>query len=164
MPPTPEGVLTLRARPPSEGEFVDCFQKIKLAINLLVSPAAPALAQRLCEGRVEALPRPLLTGSCPQAKLQKHIQNPSAAELVHFLFGPLDLVPGAGQQGRAGWEPRGLWSIYLPGVGVGAAGARFGQPGSHCVATLPGVQSPFPRASLWSHGGAGPGSVGLSPF
>lgn len=56
-----EGVLTLRARPPSEGEFVDCFQKIKLAINLL-------------------------------AKLQKHIQNPSAAELVHFLFGPLELI------------------------------------------------------------------------
>ncbi|CAO2583873.1 Epidermal growth factor receptor kinase substrate 8-like protein 2 [Lemmus lemmus] len=57
----PEGVLTLRARPPSEGEFVDCFQKIKLALNLL-------------------------------AKLQKHIQNPSAAELVHFLFGPLELI------------------------------------------------------------------------
>uniref|UniRef100_A0A2K5HFA4 SH3 domain-containing protein n=1 Tax=Colobus angolensis palliatus TaxID=336983 RepID=A0A2K5HFA4_COLAP len=59
--PAHMGVLTLRARPPSEGEFVDCFQKIKLAINLL-------------------------------AKLQKHIQNPSAAELVHFLFGPLDLI------------------------------------------------------------------------
>ncbi|XP_068411507.1 epidermal growth factor receptor kinase substrate 8-like protein 2 isoform X2 [Eschrichtius robustus] len=59
--PCPEGVLTLRARPPSEAEFVDCFQKTKLAINLL-------------------------------AKLQKHIQNPSAAELVHFLFGPLDLI------------------------------------------------------------------------
>ncbi|XP_036717354.1 epidermal growth factor receptor kinase substrate 8-like protein 2 isoform X2 [Balaenoptera musculus] len=56
-----EGVLTLRARPPSEAEFVDCFRKTKLAINLL-------------------------------AKLQKHIQNPSAAELVHFLFGPLDLI------------------------------------------------------------------------
>ncbi|XP_049992520.1 epidermal growth factor receptor kinase substrate 8-like protein 2 isoform X3 [Alexandromys fortis] len=56
-----EGVLTLRARPPSEAEFVDCFQKIKLALNLL-------------------------------AKLQKHIQNPSAAELVHFLFGPLELI------------------------------------------------------------------------
>uniref|UniRef100_A0A2K5SJR0 EPS8 signaling adaptor L2 n=1 Tax=Cebus imitator TaxID=2715852 RepID=A0A2K5SJR0_CEBIM len=66
-----EGVLTLRARPPSEVEFVDCFQKTKLAINLL-------------------------------AKLQKHIQNPSAAELVHFLFGPLDLVPGAGAMG-VGW-------------------------------------------------------------
>ncbi|XP_006893260.1 PREDICTED: epidermal growth factor receptor kinase substrate 8-like protein 2 [Elephantulus edwardii] len=56
-----EGVLTLRARPPSEAEFIDCFQKIKLAINLL-------------------------------AKLQKHIQNPSAAELLHFLFGPLELI------------------------------------------------------------------------
>uniref|UniRef100_A0A8C5LEG9 Epidermal growth factor receptor kinase substrate 8-like protein 2 n=1 Tax=Jaculus jaculus TaxID=51337 RepID=A0A8C5LEG9_JACJA len=56
-----EGVLTLRARPPPEGEFIDCFQKTKLAINLL-------------------------------AKLQRHIQNPSAAELVHFLFGPLDLI------------------------------------------------------------------------
>ncbi|XP_049748910.1 epidermal growth factor receptor kinase substrate 8-like protein 2 isoform X1 [Elephas maximus indicus] len=56
-----EGVLTLRARLPSEGEFVDCFQKTKLAINLL-------------------------------AKLKKHIQNPSAAELLHFLFGPLDLI------------------------------------------------------------------------
>ncbi|KAG5196727.1 hypothetical protein JEQ12_011413 [Ovis aries] len=56
-----EGVLTLRARPPSEAEFVDCFQKTKLAFNLL-------------------------------AKLQKHIENPSAAELVHFLFGPLDLI------------------------------------------------------------------------
>uniref|UniRef100_A0A8B9SGL3 Epidermal growth factor receptor kinase substrate 8-like protein 2 n=1 Tax=Anas platyrhynchos TaxID=8839 RepID=A0A8B9SGL3_ANAPL len=56
-----EGVLTLRARPPSEAEFIDCFQKTKLAFNLL-------------------------------AKLRKHIQNPSASELVHFLFGPLELI------------------------------------------------------------------------
>ncbi|XP_066490273.1 epidermal growth factor receptor kinase substrate 8-like protein 2 [Tiliqua scincoides] len=59
-----EGVLTLRAKPPNETEFIDCFQKTKLALNLL-------------------------------AKLRKHIQNPSASELVHFLFGPLELIVGS---------------------------------------------------------------------
>ncbi|XP_047238031.1 epidermal growth factor receptor kinase substrate 8-like protein 2 isoform X3 [Girardinichthys multiradiatus] len=56
-----EGMLTLRAKPPSEAEYIDSLQKLKLALNLL-------------------------------AKLKKHIQNPSAPELVHFLFGPLELV------------------------------------------------------------------------
>ncbi|XP_051979244.1 epidermal growth factor receptor kinase substrate 8-like protein 2 isoform X2 [Xyrauchen texanus] len=56
-----EGMLTLRAKPPSEGEFIDCIQKLKLSFNLL-------------------------------AKLKKHIQNPTASELVHFLFGPLELI------------------------------------------------------------------------
>uniref|UniRef100_A0A9J8B9I5 Epidermal growth factor receptor kinase substrate 8-like protein 2 n=2 Tax=Cyprinus carpio TaxID=7962 RepID=A0A9J8B9I5_CYPCA len=74
-----EGMLTLRAKPPSEGEFIDCLQKLKLSFNLL-------------------------------AKLKNHIQNPSAAELVHFLFGPLELI----LQSSGGPElPRAVISPHL---------------------------------------------------
>uniref|UniRef100_A0A667ZUY8 Epidermal growth factor receptor kinase substrate 8-like protein 2 n=1 Tax=Myripristis murdjan TaxID=586833 RepID=A0A667ZUY8_9TELE len=69
-----EGMLTLRAKPPSEAEFIDSLQKLKLAFNLL-------------------------------AKLKKHIQNPSASELVHFLFGPLELSCGSPELVRSVISP-----------------------------------------------------------
>ncbi|XP_060699198.1 epidermal growth factor receptor kinase substrate 8a isoform X5 [Hemiscyllium ocellatum] len=72
-----EGVLTLRAKPPSQDEFIDCFQKFKHAFNLL-------------------------------AKLRTHIQNPSAVDLVHFLFTPLNMViqtSGGPEMGRSVLSP-----------------------------------------------------------
>ncbi|XP_072327819.1 epidermal growth factor receptor kinase substrate 8a isoform X3 [Scyliorhinus torazame] len=72
-----EGVLTLRAKPPPQDEFIDCFQKFKHAFNLL-------------------------------AKLRTHIQNPSAIDLVHFLFTPLNMViqtSGGPEIGRSVLSP-----------------------------------------------------------
>ncbi|XP_069918880.1 epidermal growth factor receptor kinase substrate 8-like protein 1 isoform X3 [Oryctolagus cuniculus] len=56
-----EGLLTLRARPPTEAEYAAVLQKIKYAFSLL-------------------------------ARLRGHIANPSSAELLHFLFGPLQMI------------------------------------------------------------------------
>ncbi|XP_078387863.1 epidermal growth factor receptor kinase substrate 8-like protein 1 isoform X2 [Cetorhinus maximus] len=63
---TGEGLLTVRARPPTKEAFVDVFQKYKYSFSLL-------------------------------ARLKNHIVNPSATELIHFLFGPLNtMVQSAG--------------------------------------------------------------------
>ncbi|XP_004381808.1 epidermal growth factor receptor kinase substrate 8-like protein 1 [Trichechus manatus latirostris] len=56
-----EGLLTLRAKPPSEAEYTDVLQKIKYAFSLL-------------------------------ARLRGHISDPSSPELLHFLFGPLQMI------------------------------------------------------------------------
>ncbi|XP_008576159.1 PREDICTED: epidermal growth factor receptor kinase substrate 8-like protein 1 [Galeopterus variegatus] len=56
-----EGLLTLRAKPPSEAEYTDVLQKIKYAFSLL-------------------------------ARLRSNIANPSSPELLHFLFGPLQMI------------------------------------------------------------------------
>ncbi|XP_060705271.1 epidermal growth factor receptor kinase substrate 8-like protein 1 isoform X1 [Hemiscyllium ocellatum] len=62
-----EGLLTLRARPPTQEEFIDVFQKYKYSFSLL-------------------------------ARVKNHIVNPSATELIHFLFSPLDtMVQTVGQ-------------------------------------------------------------------
>ncbi|KAB1273661.1 Epidermal growth factor receptor kinase substrate 8-like protein 1 [Camelus dromedarius] len=59
-----EGLLTLRAKPPSEAEYTDVLQKIKYAFSLL-------------------------------ARLRGNIANPSSQELLHFLFGPLQMIVDA---------------------------------------------------------------------
>ncbi|XP_037675697.1 epidermal growth factor receptor kinase substrate 8-like protein 1 isoform X2 [Choloepus didactylus] len=56
-----EGLLTLRAKPPSEAEYTDVLQKIKYAFSLL-------------------------------ARLRGNIADPSSPELLHFLFGPLQMI------------------------------------------------------------------------
>ncbi|XP_065776879.1 epidermal growth factor receptor kinase substrate 8-like protein 1 isoform X1 [Muntiacus reevesi] len=56
-----DGLLALRAKPPSRAEYTDVLQKIKYAFSLL-------------------------------ARLRGNIANPTSQELLHFLFGPLQMI------------------------------------------------------------------------
>lgn len=88
--PLTEGLLTLRAKPPSEAEYIDVLQKIKYAFSLLVRTHAP-WASRGPRGGDHCLP-PLTWHHPTQARLRNNIANPSSPELLHFLFGPLQMV------------------------------------------------------------------------
>uniref|UniRef100_A0AAZ3RCZ8 SH3 domain-containing protein n=1 Tax=Oncorhynchus tshawytscha TaxID=74940 RepID=A0AAZ3RCZ8_ONCTS len=136
-----DGMLTLRAKPPSEAEFIDSLQKLKLAFNLL-------------------------------AKLKKHIQNPSASELVHFLFGSpvLDAVDFL----RGHLSPKEMTIFEL--LGDGWTRPRADWPQDQCAPTYfpkfrNGWEPPAElfRTSPWETEGSGepprsPISNLLSPY
>lgn len=77
-----DGMLTMRAKPPPEIEFVDIFQKFKLSFNLLVNTRSVNVIS-------------VIAINIFQAKLKAHIHDPNAPELVHFLFTPLALIVDA---------------------------------------------------------------------
>lgn len=83
---TTEDLLTAKARPPPEEEFVDIFQKFKYCFSLLVRISFTLF---LFDSII------LLHSKCPpseQARLKSAISNPSAEDLVHHVFRPLDMV------------------------------------------------------------------------
>lgn len=86
----PEGVLTLRSKPPGEDEFVDCLQKFKYAFNQLVHKHTSSSSAYRNKRFIFYLRHSVCSGL--QGKLKDLIQNPSAVDLVHFLFTPLRMV------------------------------------------------------------------------
>lgn len=134
-PPThpAEGVLTLRARPPSEAEFVDCFQKTKLAINLLVSATLPCAGG---EGGGHVRPH-LATAHSPPRPGEAAEAHP---EPERRRAGALPLrTAGAGAWAGPGGR----------GAGPGVA-RRAGRPG-----VAPGRRAPARMDGRGPRGGAG---------
>lgn len=110
-----EGVLTLRARPPSEAEFVDCFQKTKLAINLLVSPAAPPSPPHLPLRPARSVCRPLTRSRPPAGQAAEAHPEPQRGRAPAL---PLRASgPGAG-----GWRVGTRRPGACPWLRGGAAG------------------------------------------
>lgn len=91
-----EGLLTLRAKPPSEAEYTDVLQKIKYAFSLLVSAGSRGSRPGIGDRGEPGCPTHPSTAHPPthrsQARLRRNIANPSSPELLHFLFGPLQMV------------------------------------------------------------------------
>ena len=87
-----DGMLSMRARPPSEAEYIDIFQKFKLSFNLLVSGFLRLHWNWIFKWKflIEK-----------QAKLKSHIHDPNAPELVHFLFSPLTLIAEASHESKS---------------------------------------------------------------
>ncbi len=81
-------MLSMRARPPSEAEYIDIFQKFKLSFNLLV----------WIHFRLFNSISYFESNLYQQAKLKSHIHDPNAPELVHFLFSPLTLIVEASHE------------------------------------------------------------------
>jgi epidermal growth factor receptor kinase substrate 8 len=97
-----DGMLSMRARAPSEPEYIDIFQKFKLSFNLLVSGRKSGRMRDVCirfPSSLTTLLLPLMAH--PQAKLKSHIHDPNAPELVHFLFSPLTLIVEASHESNA---------------------------------------------------------------
>lgn len=75
-------ILRLRAQIPSYEEFTEIFSKFKLCFNLLVVSLIVLFILIILK-----------------AKLKNHIHEPSAPELLHFLFTPLTVILDACQWG-----------------------------------------------------------------
>ncbi|XP_023146446.1 epidermal growth factor receptor kinase substrate 8-like protein 2 isoform X2 [Amphiprion ocellaris] len=86
-----EGMLTLRAKPPSEAEFIDSLQKLKLAFNLVAklkkhiqNPNSSELVHFLFN------PLELVLQSCGSPELARSIISPHLSrDTVDFLRGHL---------------------------------------------------------------------------
>ncbi|KAI8506757.1 actin polymerization-dependent cell motility, partial [Branchiostoma belcheri] len=119
-----EGLLTVRARPPPETDYIDCFQKFKYAFNLLAKlrphihdPNAPELVHFLFT------PLELVIESCQGVDLAKSVVSPLLTDQAIDLLkncvtsreGDLWLSLGpAWTTSRANWSKDQYVPPYIP--------------------------------------------------